>query len=483
MRLIVFAIALCMAAPAPGSEYERLRVAVHVDTAFSHNTRTVKIAGLPVWKIQGGDEPEPIESIARQAMAEGIDAIIVADRARGDITLRLTPFSRVFAATVSSGSVADVGGEAFLRDIHNASNGIIIVPGLEAIPHYKQKGTMLLHLYRHVVIAGLDAPEKIDSFPDTVGGLGWRFSWSILLNVPLLALLTGGWLAYRRTRRKWAGITAMCVSALFLIDGAPFLPREISAFDDSTLAAVNAITAYADSNGAVSILAHPDAQTKNAYGAITECTLPYTNLITDAGFTAFAAFADGKSALAAGKEWDAALIDFCRRKRATAVWAISECDYDAGSKPGSLAEAQTIVFAKERSAAGIIESIRSGRCYATRTSTYRKIEVADYSLTCGSQTAISGEMLAVEGTARLNLRLKILSGTAEKAAERVRVHVISDGRRTELPLEISGNTLAGTMTFDEPAGNFTYVRVVICDKIEPVIALNPIFIHGAGARE
>ena len=487
-RLMIFAFAAFAALPAQGAEYERLRVALHVDTAISHNTRVIKLAGVPVWRIRG-DLPEPIETIVIKARLEGVDVIVVADRARAEIHFPLTRFSRLFKLTISTGSVADIGAGAFLQALERAqTDGFIIVPGLEAIPHYRLRGNLVSglvfeNLHRHMVLAGLDTSDKVDGIPDIASGRGWRFSSSILINVPLIALFVSGILINRRTKRKKLGLALTCIAALLLIDGAPFLPRGISASDDCTHAAIDAITTDARAKGAVSILAHPDTRCEQHAGPVTARTLPYPNLVRESDCTAFAAFNDGMSVLAAGGEWDAALMDFCRGQRAEPIWAVSECDYDAGSKPGALAEAQTIAFAKEKSAAGIVEALKSGRCYATRTDAYRKIDVVEYSLSAGAHSVASGETLAAQGQVTLNLRLKILSGTIAKAAERVRAQMIVNGVPTELQFETDGDEFVARADFDLPAQNLSYARVVVYDKIEPVIALNPIFIRRAGPLE
>ncbi len=492
-RLLTALLILLLLPPSDArpAEMVTLRAAVHIDTSISHGARTIRLAGIPLW-TQPGETPQTIEHIAQIARQQKLDVVIVADRARATVSRGLTPFSRLFKLSISQGSVSDCGSADYLNRLRDAeaASGVLIIPGVECLPYYAWSGNpftglRLSHLYEHIVIVGLDTPDLIDAIPDTAAGYGWRLSWTLVFNFVFLATLILGLRSWRHRNkpRRLAARLLVALSILALIDSAPFLPRKISPYYKPTINPADLLGQYAEQNGALAFWAHPSvtpARSSEQLRAPTTILIdasPYSHLLTEtAHYTGFAMFNAGIPPGEPGAEWDTALNQFCTGNRPAPVWAISECDFDADSTPDALSEAQTIIWAQDRSTPAVLDALRHGRCYATRTGFYKRLSVQRYQLLAGSTAAASGETLTTSApSVRLALELAFLAPVS--GPSRLRVIAVINGAPHPVPLSYTPEGAHAIADFALPLAQKTsYVRVLLCDNKEPVIALNPIFV-------
>lgn len=494
-------LSLLIASGASGAELIPLRAAVHVDTSVSHGRRTISIAGIPIRTIEG-ETPQDMLDIARIALRQNIDVVILADRARSNVSYGLTPFSRLFKLTVSEGSIAEYGSGEYLERVEVAAGriGVIVIPGVECIPYYRWRGSpftglKLEHLYEHMVVAGLYTPEAIDAIPDTAGGYGYRFSWTVVCNIAFFALIVVGvrlWRRRARPRKVFGGLL-VALSLLALIDSAPFLPRKISAYDDPAVNPADVLGRYAESAGALAFWAHPSAnpgslpnRLKKSSGIAVEVK-PYRHVLHETvDYDGFAMFNAGVEAGEPGREWDRALAQYCAGERKRPVWVVSECDFDTESPPEGLSDAQTVIWARERSAAAVLDALRRGRCYATREKTHRKLVVDRYAVTDGRATVGSGEELvtaAESGRLQLSLRTAASSTGANPWERNLEARIIVDGvddgalQPTAGPAgdEFVSWQIDRAVRFDARKKK-SYVRIIVYDSGEAALAMNPIFV-------
>jgi len=496
-RTLLIAGLLAAAAAARAGQPVPLRVAIHVDTSISHSFRAIKIAGITVRK-KVGTLPPTLEEIAAIAPKYGLDAVILADRARADVSYGLTPFSRLFKVTVSEGSIASYGAPRYVERVKKAelASGTLFILGAECIPYYRWNGDpitglQLSHLYEHMVIAGLGSPEDLEQIPDTAAGWGYRFEWTAGLNLLLLILMLAGIKLWRLkpTPRRRLGALLFLAAALALVDGAPYLPRKIWAYQAPRSNPAEILTDYARSKNALTFWAHPDANPGSLphrlqqENGVEVQVGPYPELLYQTkGYTGFAMFNAGSGPGEPGEAWDQALEQYCKGTRDRPVWVVSECDFDTGSPDNWLAEAQTVVWAAERSKKAILDALRNGRCYATRIDIHKGLSVSDYLLRSGDLVARSGETLVTPAPAA-TLDLRFGAKFPRQAAARLAVTAIVNGVPQHLPLTVTpdGRGLRATGAIGVPPTRKTsYVRVLVYDGREPILALNPIFLAPEG---
>jgi len=491
MWLQALATTLLVTAAEAAADPTPLRVAVHVDTSVSHSTRTVRVAGIPVRTVPG-ELPQPVEDIARMARDLGLDAVLLADRARSDVSYALTPFSRLLKVTVSEGSVASYGAKRYLARVRAAEArfGVLLIPGAECIPYYRWEGDPLTglrlkHLYEHMALCGLESAEDFENIPDTAGGYGYRFSWTVLLNLLPPALVVFGVRGWRRRgRRRCVGGVLVALGLVIAIDAAPFLPRRISAYGTPDAYPPNILCEYARSRGALAFWAHPDANPGSLPERLRESSgidievRPYPDVLTRTrDYDGFAMFNAGIRPGEPGGAWDRALRQYCAGERERPVWVLSECDFDAESPPDGLTDAQTVVWAKGRAKEAILEALRAGRCYATRQSVHKEFEVRRYRVTAGDRSAGSGETLAVATpTATVHLRLR--ADVPEATRRRLNVKLVVNGEAHVVPLQpvAGGEVEIRAPVAIDPDEPLSYVRALVCDGDEAILALNPVFL-------
>lgn len=494
VRLLVCCAIACRLWPAArAAELFPVNVAVHVDTRVSHGRRVYRFAGIP-FKRTEAEPAQPVEQIARIAKEQGVDALVLADRARGRISWGLTPWSRLLKVTVEQGSVASYGAERYLAAIEKAEGqtGVLIVPGVECMPYYRWRGNplrglRLSHAYEHMMLIGLDSPEALAGIPPTAGGFGrLRFSWTVLLNVVFLALIVLGvrvWRSERRRGRLWGGLI-VAVSVLAMIDAAPFLPQEVSPYAAPRRHPPDIVARYAADQGGLAFWAHPSARAgslphriKDSTGVAVEVR-PYPEVLTRTqGYHGFAVFNAGIGPARPGGEWDEALLQYCSGRRPWPVWGISECDYDAHSPPDGIRDALCVAWVRERTERGVLEALRRGRCYATREDVSSSLWAVDYRLETGEMRARSGETLrTVADSARLVVHLR--AADAEKAADGLQVVVVLNGGGKTVDLRPGPNgSLVATADLPVPRSRKkSYVRALVCHNGQPILALNPIFL-------
>src|SRR5437867_5330034 len=127
--LLVLALALA-AAPSAATEAEELRLVravVHVHTDFTT-----------------GDFP--LDEIVRRAESQGLEAILLAENYLVRVDYGLFPFRSLLRVRRAEPSVLGRGVERYLGVVAAARErypNVVIVPGVEVIPHYWWTGSPL----------------------------------------------------------------------------------------------------------------------------------------------------------------------------------------------------------------------------------------------------------------------------------------------------------------------------------------------------
>ncbi len=439
-----------------------------------------------------------LEELARDARARGLGAILLAENHLARIDYGVFPFRRVVRASFSNPSVLSRGPEEFLAAVERARRAVpevVIVPGVEVIPHYRWTGSLLsndltlLDAQRNLLVFGPEAARDYREIPSIGSPGGQRFDlFRLVLALLGLAAAARGILALRRPSPpaktfEWEGrrfavparrrfrlgaLALLALAALLLAEGIPPTAQRFSPYGpDPGLVPAQAVIDWARGKGFATAWSLPEASASDVreypFGVrVRHQTYPHPQVLAETrGFDAFGAIAaDTTHATDPGGAWDRLLSDAAKGRR-TPAYALGEISYHGTSGEGKgIAQIQTVFFARSRTPAGILEAFKAGRFYARRAA--------------GPGKDLRLDAFRLDSPRRLSFSIFGFEGKTAEASWRV----ILDGRvwkegRGSLPIRWEGEIPAGG-----PARGFVRLEVKCGDAW---LLSNPLF-FGGGSR-
>ena len=461
------------------SDYTELTAVVHLHTTSGDGLAT------------------PLE-LARAARSQGIDALVITDHLIERIAYAPWPIGNVMGMAVSRRSVVSTGIARYFAALAEAERdtGVLVVPGLEVSPYARWTGSLLdktLELqgwHRHVLVIGIEDPDDVARLPVFGNRAGGRYGvWSLLFLLPAAALLWSvsrvarpvycesrlGRFRLRRRRVPWAEASVGVASLLILVTGFPFRVESFSPVGgDPGAAPFLRLEEQVRALGGVTCWAHPEAAAEKAALGVRIATAPYPEMIPGTDADAFGAIPEGvKTLLPAGGLWDQALRAHLAGRRQSAPFALAELDEHGAAPDVDLRILQTVFLARERSHAGLVEALKSGRMYA-RWSPEAKAPLRLMAWNAGLPSgamAIAGETVRGEGP--LTIRLSVTGGDGGTVTARlVRAGGVIWTTRAAPPFEA---TLR-----DDPGGATCY-RIDVEGAYPYRLISNPIFVRRGGA--
>lgn len=337
---------------------------------------------------------------------------------------------------------------------------------------------------------GLTRPEDIEHLPILKNGFSITYFKQLLprfllfTGIILLSLVLITWKRILKT----AGRILLVLGILGAWDAHPF---KSSLFDpyhgDEGTAPFQEVIDYADSHGAMTFWAHPEAN----YGAsetapdkkIAGFKLPKIFMVTEKhpsdlirtdGYTGFESlYGDTIHATEPGREWDQVLIRYCDRAREKPVWGFCGLDFHKqGQNSWSyLDKGETVFWVREKTREQVLDAMRNGRMYAVYQGGAAKIRLDDFSMASQDQedgAAVSGGSVETRGDP---MSLHIAVSLSDAASVPVRIEIIDSGKAL---YTLEGMTPLN-ITQDIPASRAKgFVRAVIRAKQYQIVT-NPIF--------
>jgi hypothetical protein len=328
---------------------------------------------------------------------------------------------------------------------------VLLVPGVEVMPHYYWTGSpfalalTLNGTQKNVLVWGLDRPA-LQGLPvignDGAGVLGVQ---TVLDALPVLLLVPGLVLLVRRRtrrerlgravvlvrRRAWLpGLVLCAIGLAALVRGWPFRETLHPASAHAGIAPYQDLIDYVEQRGGVAVWSFPETRDagQQAVGPVTVswATDPYPDdLLRSFRYTAFGAlYEDTTRAERPGEIWDRLLNEYAAGQRTRAPWALAESgfhDYSAGKKLGPV---QTVFLVRERTEAGVLEALRAGRMYAQQRGRDNGLAL-EFTVAAAGAAAISGETLRATPGQTLEVTVAI-EATGPRPAE-VRVTLVRSG--------------------------------------------------------
>lgn len=401
----------------------------------------------------------PLAELARRAAREGIGALFLAENYLLRIEYGLPPFRALTRVVFEERSLGPADVPDYLARIEAVRRevpGVLIVPGLEVLPHYRWSGSPLglsltLHdTQKNLLVFGLD-PATLASLPVAGHPARSRWGWQSALDA-LPGLLTVAGLVVlgrrrlerrrlRRTvivvrRRPWLrGTLLIAVGLAALVRGWPFREDRFPPWADFGTAPHQAVIDHAEARGGAVAWSFPEAPDagERRLGPLTVTwqTEPHPDdLLRTSGYTAFGALYEQPTRVAEpGGVWDRLLAQYAAGQRRRPAWALGEAGFHGATAGKRLGTVQTVFLVEERSERGLLDALRRGRLYALVRAPEAALVLAEFALTAPGLTAQAGDTVRVPAGTPLEVRASIELSDASRPL--LRVSLVRNGRVAE----------------------------------------------------
>jgi hypothetical protein len=445
--------------------FQPLTAALHVHSRFSNG------------------EHEILE-LGSHAHQKKIDVLGISDSFLTRVRYGVGPFKKLMSRTMNRTSVIERGIDEYFESLDKAQQqfaDVVILPGFEVAPYYywegRWPGTLALHDFdRHILVFGLLDRNAARNMP-VIENATWSNSERSLARLagPAIAILLG--LALLTRTSKAARIAAgfiLVVGFSWTYDAYPYANLPTPYSDKTDDRAFQRLIDYAAAHGALTFWSYPEAR----YPDITVtgsparmASRPEPEILgrTDnyRGFEGL--YGDNITITKPGSLWDQLLKDYTQNGRETWPSVITGIDFHA-FKPGNgwyqLDHGITVLFAKEKSEAAVLEALKLGRGYSSfQDKPDRPITLQDFALRSNGNVAISGETLQAAGEIKFTARV---DGPTDAKAQ---ISVVRDGTLLEqveaaLPAVINRSDALGTGRH--------YYRLMVKSGATQIVS-NPIF--------
>jgi hypothetical protein len=434
--VVVGALLAALAGGASAAERaERLPVVVHVHSDLST-----------------GDFA--LDALADMAEAQGVGALLLGENYLARVEYGLPPFRALTRVSEDAPSVVAGGLEHFLAtvaEVRARHPGLIIVPGVEVVPHYFWTGSplaldMQVHeTQKNLLVWGVDAPA-LARLPVVGNAAAGVHGWQSVLDALPVVLVVPGVLLLARTRavrqrigrativvrrRRWAPGALLCaVAAVALVRGWPFTVDRYPPWSDFGAAPHQALIDAVNAAGGVSMWSFPEARDEGARAVgpvrVTWGTEPYADdLLRTFRYTAFGGvYEDTTRFERPGGGWDRALREYLAAERSRPAWALGESGFHGLSAGKHLALVQTVLVDVARSERGVLDAIREGHAWALRRSPEFALALGEFVVAGPGGAATVGGTLRLAPGAPVEVRAAI---EADGPGRSVRVTLVKNG--------------------------------------------------------
>jgi len=487
--LIGLALLAAPSGPARGEALAQVRGVVHVHTDFTTGELS-------------------LDEIVGRAREQGIEAIFLSENYLLRVAYGLYPFRALLSVREEEPSVLGRGPERYLAMVAAARQrapGVLIVPGVEVIPHYWWTGSpfagdFTVHdLQKNLLVFGLSTPAALRTLPATGSPATARYSAeSVLEALPVLLLVPGLRLLRRRptrrrladrvvvvqTRRHWLGGGLLCAVAVgTLVRGLPFTTDAFSPYEELGTAPFQELIDVVEGQGGAAVWSFPDAfdyGEERVLGLrVRRTTDPYgDDLLRTFRYSGFGgAYEDVTRFPQLGDGWDYLLGQYARGERSRPAWVLGESGFHGEGEGKWIGAAETVFLVPAKSEAALVAALRRGRVYAVRRTERRTTPVLDgFTVVAGDRTGISGDTLAAPPGAPLTVRAEVR--VSDGSAQSVQLSLIRNGGVVRVWTGPTPLAIEHREAFD---GVPAFFRVVVRGPGGSYILANPIFLRPPGA--
>lgn len=434
-----------------------------------------------------------VQELMTQAEFKKLDGLLFSDYARRSIQYGLPYLERVAKTKFEGPSVLDSGPAAYLSEISQndrVDDTVVLMPGVEVAPIYYWTGDSVgqervAHNWdKHLWIVGLPDTVAYEQLPILNSGFTtrhWRqniVAFSIFSVAALIGLL---FCVSRRWRFRGTSLIFTVAMTLLAANHHPFNSSPFDPYQgDPGVQPYQDLIDYADSKGAMVFWSHLETpvakRMKNSLVSFTAKTDAHPNdLLLTRHYTGFQAVNESHvTAVDPGREWDQVLQEYLDGQREKPVWGYGSNNFHCEGK-ASLGGVRTVVLAKSKDRAAVMEALRAGRMYGVKQGERQKrLSLDKFELTepATGNRAIMGEGLNTAQAPQINIQLSMTDGSAA----RVKIILIRNGkivRKAVLPLPVEDVWEDASVDRVQPA----YYRLLVeADDFNRLVS-NPIFLN------
>ena len=364
-----------------------------------------------------------LDELAGMAARQEIGALLLAENYLNRIEYGLPPFRALTRVRYEAPSVygrLDAYRERVTR-ARAAHPDLVIVPGVEVMPHYRWSGSPLAlelavaNTQKNLLVFGLDDPHALAAIPVVGNSAAGTYSTHSLVEAAPVVLLAPGLLLLlvKRPRRRrigaavilvrqrhWLPGSILCAVALAtVIRGWPFTQTPYSPYADYGAAPYQDVIDYVEQRGGAAVWSFPEARDSGSDAAgpvrVTWSTEPYPDdLLRTFRYTAFGAlYEDTTQVERPGGGWDRLLAQYAAGERSRPAWGLGESGYHDSSAGKRLGRVQTVFLVRERSEAGVLEALRGGRLYARLRTPQSALALTEFAAATDAARAGAGDTL------------------------------------------------------------------------------------------
>ena len=404
-----------------------------------------------------------VEALAERAEELGLDALILTDNFSLRYEYGLWPLPGLLKQHVSFPSVLEYGIERYLDEIAAAQSRhpkLIILPGVEVAPYYYWTGSILertltMHnAQRNLLVIGLTKPDDYRSLPASGNTSSYTFDWRGAVNgVPMLLAIPAVWLwrplrrdTNRRSLRRAIACVLIVLAVALVANAWPLSQPAFSSYDDRLgYRPYQALIDDVRAKGGLVFWSMIEARDFHEYaagplGIVTVKTEPHLeSLLQTSGYTGFGGlYQDGRTGIKPGELWDRLLQLPTSEQRPIPV-LIGELAFHGFTDAGKdLHRLVTVLWVKERTAAGVLEALQSGHSYAVGDGDQHvQLRLDEFRVVCqgGTKSASVGDRLEPGGARDLMVRLSVTA--VDRGRHPVKVRVIRSG---QILAQLAGQT-------------------------------------------
>jgi hypothetical protein len=400
----------------------------------------------------------PLEDLARTAEQQGVEALLLAENYLIRIEYGVPPFRALTRVAHQERSVLDFGLERYLArvaEVRRQYPRVLLLPGVEVIPHYYWTGSPLAltahNTQKNLLVFGLTDAHALASLPVTGNQHEAIYTWQSalevapgLLVIPGIALLLvkrrrrrriGRTIVIIRQRSRFSGVLVLGLGVLTLVRAWPFTVDRYPPWEDHGLAPHQALIDRVESLGGATVWSFPEAVDAGERWVgpvrVSWETEPYTDdLLKTFRYTALGGlYEQATRVVDPGGGWDRLLAQYAAGERSRPAWAVGESGFHGLTTGKRLSTVQTVFLKTEKSEAAVLDALKRGRLYALSRTLEVGLVLADFSIAGGEATVISGETLRLPAGTPIEVRVAV--DVTDAAGLPVRVTLLRNGEVAE----------------------------------------------------